>query len=219
MCACENNKRRLKTISLDYLERLKDAGVGEKSIVWVSHSMGGASFANSNRDYMLKISFTGLIVKYIINLALASNDPKIRQIGENSHGVVFLGVPHRGSIIAKLSQQASVLWPTVEVKDLEENSKELLKLNDEFLDNVLRKKSAMEIVSIAEGTSTKIFQNIKLHIVPITSAYLGYGDFYISQENHLNLSKPLSQNSFLYLTVVNLIKKILKQQQKVDESR
>lgn len=150
-------------------------------------------------------------------MALASDDPKIRQIGENSHGVVFLGVPHRGSSIAKLSQQASVLWPTVEVKDLEENAPELLKLNDKFLENIMHMKTPMEVISIVEGTSTRIFQNIKLHVVPISSAYLGYGDFYISQENHLNLSKPLSQNSFLYLTVVNLIEKILKQQTKVSE--
>lgn len=154
----------------------------------------------------------GLIVKYIVNLALASDDPKIRQIGENSRGVIFLGVPHRGSMIAKLSERASVLWPTVEVKDLEENSKELLKLNEQFLENIMHMKQPMEVVSIAEGTSTRIFQNIKLHVVPISSAYLGYGDFYISQENHLNLSKPLSQNSFLYLTVLNMIEKILKQQ-------
>lgn len=78
-------------------------------------------------------------------------------------------------------------------------------------------KTPMEVVSIVEGTSTRIFQNIKLHVVPISSAYLGYGDFFISQENHLNLSKPLSQNSFLYLTVVNLIEKILKQQTKARE--
>jgi protein SERAC1 len=152
----------------------------------------------------------GLIVKYIINLALANDDPKIRQIGENSRGIVFLGVPHRGSSIAKLSQQTSVLWPTVEVKDLEENSKELLNLNQQFLDNLMKAKEPLEVVSIAEGTSTKIFQNIKLLVVPINSSYLGYGDFYISQENHLNLSKPLSQNSFLYLTIVNMIEKILK---------
>lgn len=155
--------------------------------------------------------YAGLIVKYIINMALASEDPKIRKIGENSRGIVFLGVPHRGSSIAKLSQQTSVLWPTVEVKDLEENSKELLKLHEEFLENLMNMKNPMEVVSIVEGTSTRIFQNLKLHVVPISSAYLGYGDFYISQENHLNLSKPLSQNSFLYLTIVNMIEKILKQ--------
>jgi triacylglycerol esterase/lipase EstA (alpha/beta hydrolase family) len=181
---------------MDYLERLKDAGIGERGVMWVCHSMGG------------------LIVKYIINLALSSDDPKIRQIGENSRGIVFLGVPHRGSIVAKLSHQTTLLWPTVEVKDLEENSKELLKLNEQFLDNVLNMKTPVEVVSIAEGASTKIFQNIKLHVVPITSSYLGFGDFYISHENHLNLSKPLSQNSFIYLTVVNMIEKILKQTKK-----
>lgn len=181
---------------MDYLERLKDAGIGQRGTVWVCHSMGG------------------LIVKYIINLALSSDDPKIRQIGENSRGIIFLGTPHRGSIIAKLTQKTSLFWPTVEVKDLEENSKELLKLNEEFLDNLMNMKTPIEVVSIAEGASTKIFQNIHLHVVPISSAYLGYGDFYISHENHLNLSKPLSQNSFLYLTVVNMIEKILKEEKK-----
>ena len=71
-------------------------------------------------------------------------------------------------------------------------------------------KEPVEIVSIAEGTAMKVFQNIKMIVVPLTSAYLGYGDFYVSNENHLNLSKPLSQNSFIYLTVSHVIEKILK---------
>lgn len=179
---------------MDYLERLKDAGIGQREIVWVCHSMGG------------------LIVKYIVNLALESNDPEIRKIGENSRAIFFLGCPHRGSKISKLSNQTSaILWPTVEVQDLEENSKELLKLNEQFLDNVMKMKNPTEIVSIAEGTTTKIFQNIKLHIVPISSAYLGYGDFFISHENHLNLSKPISQNSFIYTALVSMLEKILKE--------
>lgn len=154
----------------------------------------------------------GLIVKYIINLALASNDPQIKQIGENSRGIFFLGCPHRGSIISKLSNQTSaILWPTVEVQDLEENSPELLKLNDEFIQNLMSMKTPMEVVSIAEGTSTKIFQNIKLQVVPIGSAYLGYGDFFISHENHLNLSKPISQNSFIYTALVSMVEKVLRQ--------
>ncbi|KAL7031040.1 hypothetical protein ACKWTF_006878 [Chironomus riparius] len=198
VCSCEKNKRRLRNISMDYLERLKDAGIGQREIVWVCHSMGG------------------LIVKYIINLALSSDDPEIRKIGENSRGIFFLGCPHRGSKISKLSNQTSaILWPTVEVQDLEENSKELLKLNEQFLDNVMKMKNLTEIVSIAEGTTTKIFQNIKLHVVPISSAYLGYGDFYISHENHLNLSKPISQNSFIYTALVSMLEKILKQTKEI----
>lgn len=98
----------------------------------------------------------------------------------------------------------------IEVKDMEENSKELLKLNDEFLENI--KSSPVEIVSIAEGTPMKVFQNIKMIVVPLTSAYLGHGDFFVSNENHLNLSKPLSQNSFIYLTICSMLEKILKQQ-------
>lgn len=185
---------KLKNRSSDYLPRLADAGIGDgRPVVWVCHSMGG------------------LIVKGIINQALASNDPKTRRIGENTCGIIFLGTPHKGSSIAKYSQQTALLWPTIEVKDMEENSKELLKLNNEFLDNIAKMKLPVEIVSIAEGSPMRVLKNIKLIVVPLESAYLGYGECYVSNENHLNLSKPLSQNSFIYLTVVNMIEKILKQ--------
>jgi protein SERAC1 len=160
----------------------------------------------------------GLIVKGIINQALSSSDPKVRKIGENTKGIIFLGTPHRGSSIAKYSQQTGVLWPTIEVKDMEENSKELLKLNDEFLDNLVKLKNSVEVVSIAEGSSMKVFQNIKMIVVPLQSAYLGYGDFFVSNENHLNLSKPISQNSFIYLTVVNMINKILRKETTTNEN-
>lgn len=194
VCPCENDKLKLRNRSMDYLPRLAAAGVGDdRPVVWVCHSMGG------------------LIVKGIVNQALKSSDPKIRKIGENTKGIIFLGTPHRGSAIAKYSQQTALLWPTIEVKDMEENSKELLKLNDEFLKNIGSMKDPVEIVSIAEGSAMKVFQNIKLIVVPLESAYLGYGDFFVSNENHLNLSKPLSQNSFIYLTVVNMIEKILQQ--------
>lgn len=152
----------------------------------------------------------GLIVKGIINQALASDDPLVRKIGENTRGIIFLGTPHHGSSIAKYSQQTGVLWPSIEVTDMEENSKELKKLNNEFLENISKMKQPMEVISIAEGSGMKVFPNIKMIVVPLNSAYLGYGDFYVSNEDHLNLSKPVSQNSFIYLTVVNLISKILK---------
>lgn len=157
-----------------------------------------------------KFQMGGLIVKGIINQALASDDPLVRKIGENTRGIIFLGTPHHGSSIAKYSQQAGVLWPSIEVTEMDENSKELKKLNNEFLHNV-SKIQPIEVISIAEGSSMKVLPNIKLIVVPLNSAYLGYGDFYVSNENHLNLSKPISQNSFIYLTVVNLINKILKQ--------
>lgn len=202
VCPCENDKLKLKNRSMDYLPRLADAGVGDdRPVIWVCHSMGG------------------LIVKNIINQSLKSKDPKIRKIGENTKGIIFLGTPHRGSVIAKYSQQTALLWPTIEVKDMEENSKELLKLNDEFLKNISGMKDPVEIVSIAEGSAMKVFQNIKLIVVPLESAYLGYGDFYVSNENHLNLSKPLSQNSFIYLTVVNMIEKILAQREPQNEPK
>lgn len=195
ICPCEQNKMKLRNRSADFLPRLKSAGVGDgRPVVWVCHSMGG------------------LIVKGILNQALADKDEKVQDIAKNTRGIIFLGTPHKGSAIAKYSNQAQVLWPTIEVKDMEENSKDLLKLNKEFLENIMKLNTPIEITSIAEGSSMKVFQNIKMVVVPLSSAYLGYGDFYVSNENHLNLSKPISQNSFIYLTIVNMIEKILKQE-------
>lgn len=195
VCPCEQDNLKLKFRSTDYLQRLSSAGIGDgRPVVWVCHSMGG------------------LIVKHIINQSLESKDPQIRKIGESTAGIVFLGTPHRGSSIAKYSQQTALLWPTIEVKDMEENSKELLKLHDKFLENIVKLRQPVEIVSIAEGSPMKVFQNIKMIVVPMQSAFLGYGDFYVSNENHLNLSKPISQNSFIYLTVVNILEKLLAQQ-------
>lgn len=195
ICPCEAGNGKLNYRSKDYLPRLAAAGIGEgqRPVIWVCHSMGG------------------LIVKGIINQSLASKDPKIRKIGENTRGIIFLGTPHRGSSFAKYSQQTGLLWPTIEVKEMEENSKALLKLNDEFLWNLGKMKQPVEVISVAEGSAMKIL-NIKLTVVPLQSAFLGYGEFFVSNENHLNLSKPISQNSFIYLTVVNMIENILKQQ-------
>ncbi len=197
ICPCEKNRGKLVERSREFLEKLAQAKIGEnRPVIWVGHSMGG------------------LLIKYIFNQAMESEDPNVRRIGENTQGVMFLGTPHKGSSIAKLSQQTSaILWPTIEVQDLEENSKELLKMNEEFLENLKKLKTKVKIVSIAEGDTTKIQQiYMKLHIVTLDSAFLGVGDFFVSSENHLNLSKPVSRNSFIYTTIVKMLNKILADQ-------
>lgn len=91
VCPCEQNELKIRNRSADFLERLKSAGVGEsRPVVWVCHSMGG------------------LIVKGIINKALASSDEKIQNIAKSTRGIIFLGTPHRGSSIAKYSNQTQV---------------------------------------------------------------------------------------------------------------
>lgn len=126
---------------------------------------------------------------------------------------MFLGTPHKGSSMAKLSTQTAILWPTIEVKELEEKSSQLTKLHDEFLENMQKLTKPIKIISIAEGNTTKIV-GMNLQIVPIDSAFMGLGNFYVSSENHLNLSKPVTKESFLYTKIVKMIDQILNDDRK-----
>lgn len=189
-CPCEKYDGKLEKRAGEFLKKLARSNVGQdRPVVWVGHSMGG------------------LLIKSIMVQAAQSEDPAIRRIAENSHAVMFLGTPHRGSAIAKLKQHTSALvWPSVEVRELEENSTQLLHLNKTFLKAIASLKKKPEIVSICEGIPTELTSfKVPLHIVPESSARIDEGDFYITKEDHLSLSKPMCRQSFLYQRLISVI--------------
>lgn len=189
-CPCEKYDGKLEKRAGEFLKKLARSNVGQdRPVVWVGHSMGG------------------LLIKSIMVQAAQSDDPAIRRIAENSHAVMFLGTPHRGSAIAKLKQHTSALvWPSVEVRELEENSTQLLHLNKTFLKTITGLKKKPEIVSICEGNPTELTSfKVPLHIVPESSARIDEGDFYITKEDHLSLSKPMCRQSFLYQRLISVI--------------
>lgn len=189
-CPCEKYDGKLEKRAGEFLKKLARSNVGQdRPVVWVGHSMGG------------------LLIKSIMVQAAQSDDPAIRRIAENSHAVMFLGTPHRGSAIAKLKQHTSALvWPSVEVRELEENSTHLLHLNKTFLKTIAGLKKKPEIVSICEGIPTELTSfKVPLHIVPESSARIDEGDFYITKEDHLSLSKPMCRQSFLYQRLISVI--------------
>ena len=72
-------------------------------------------------------------------------------------------------------------------------------------------RKPVEIVSICEGTPT-ILTSFKfpLQIVSEESARIGTGDFYVTNDNHLGISKPICRHSFLYQRLVRIIDNSLK---------
>ncbi|XP_053684773.1 protein SERAC1 isoform X2 [Sabethes cyaneus] len=189
-CPCEKYDGKLEKRAMEFLKKLANSNVGQdRPVVWVGHSMGG------------------LLVKSIIVQAASSDDPAVRRIAHNSRAIMFLGTPHRGSSVAKLKQHTSALvWPSVEVRELEENSKQLLHLNKTFLKTITGFRRKPEIVSICEGRPT-VLTSFKLtfHIVPERSARIDEGDFYLTGDDHLNLSKPVCRQSFLYQRLIGAI--------------
>ncbi|XP_053680047.1 protein SERAC1 [Anopheles nili] len=190
-CPCEKYDGKLQKRAAEFLEKLAMSDVGQdRPIIWVGHSMGG------------------LLIKSIMVQALESPNPKVRRLAENSRVVMFLGTPHRGSGVAKLKQHTSALvWPSVEVQELEENSSQLLHLNKTFLRtlDVLGPRKP-KVITLCEGKATVLTSfKLAIHVVPESSARIDAGDFYLTSEDHLNLSKPMCRQSFLYQRLVGAI--------------
>ncbi|XP_029452522.1 protein SERAC1 isoform X2 [Rhinatrema bivittatum] len=187
-CPEESYRKSIAYRSNELLRKLKDAGVGDRPIIWVSHSMGGL-----------------LVKKMLLD---ASRSPELQAIVENTRGITFYSVPHHGSQLAEYSVSARyLLFPSVEVKELSKDSPALKKLNDEFL--TLTKDKNLKVLSFAETLPTRIGSMVKLHVVPMDSADLGIGDLIPVEVNHLNSCKPKKKDSFIYRRTLQFIRDAL----------
>ncbi|XP_068087959.1 protein SERAC1 [Hyperolius riggenbachi] len=183
-CPADSHRKSIAYRSTELLKKLKTAGVGERPIIWISHSMGG------------------LLVKKM--LVLASKDKDMHDLVKNTRGIAFYSVPHHGSRLAEYSVSARLLlFPSVEVKELSKDSPALKQLNEEFLE--FAKNKDFKVMSFAEKLPTHIGSMVKLHVVPLESADLGIGDLFPVQVNHLNVCKPKSKDSFIYQRTLQFI--------------
>ncbi|KAM9155749.1 protein SERAC1 isoform 3-T3 [Pangshura tecta] len=98
-CPIEDHRKSIAYRSNELLTKLRVAGVGDRPLVWVSHSMGGL-----------------LVKKMLVD---ASKNPEMDKIVNNTRGIIFYSVPHHGSQLAEYSMNARyLLFPSVEVKEL-----------------------------------------------------------------------------------------------------
>ncbi|KOB68706.1 Protein SERAC1 [Operophtera brumata] len=168
---------------------LVDAGVGRKNVpvVWLAHSMGG------------------LIVKQVLTEASESSDSMLKKLSENTKAIVFYSTPHKGSSLAAMPRAAAaVLWPSNDVRQLQENSPTLLKLHTAFLK--FADLYDWETISFAETMPTLITAfKVPVHFVESFSADLGRGVFYQLPLDHLSICKPATRQSILYTTVLDTI--------------
>ncbi|XP_040206885.1 protein SERAC1 isoform X2 [Rana temporaria] len=183
-CPADSNRKSMAYRSTELLSKLKTAGVGERPIIWVSHSMGGL-----------------LVKKMLVN---ASKDEGMHDLVKNTRGIAFYSVPHHGSRLAEYSVNARLLlFPSVEVKELSKDSPALKLLNEEF--HEFLKNKNFKVVNFAEKLPTRIGSMMKLHVVPVESADLGIGDLIPVDVNHLNICKPNSKGSFIYQHTLKFI--------------
>ncbi|KAM9840051.1 protein SERAC1 isoform 1-T1 [Aulostomus maculatus] len=175
-CPVENQRKSLAYRSQELLKKLKMAGVGERPVVWVAHSMGGL-----------------LVKKMLLD---ASEDPDMSGLLKNTKGILFYSVPHHGTFMAEYSVNVRyLLFPSIEVRELCKDSPALRNLNENFLN--MAKEKEIKVLSFAETLPTTIGPMIKILVVPAQSAHLGIGELIEVDVDHLNICKPEKKNSFL----------------------
>ncbi|KAG7508591.1 SERAC1 [Solea senegalensis] len=187
-CPAENQRKSLAYRSQELLKKLKLAGVGERPVVWVAHSMGGL-----------------LVKKMLLD---ASEDPDMQGLLKNTKGIMFYSVPHRGTSMAEYSVSVRyLLFPSVEVRELCKDSPALRNLNENFLN--MAKQREFKVLSFAETLPTNVGPMIKILVVPAQSANLGIGEIIKVDVDHLNICKPERKDSFLYKRSLQFIQEAL----------
>lgn len=188
-CPIEGKITTMSERSEEYVGKLITAGIGIRPTIWVCHSMGG------------------LLVKKMLVDEWKNGDKN--NICKNTRGIIFYSTPHRGSRVAVLTQTTKMLvWPSVEVQELREESPHLLQLHEEFL-NML-KEYPIEIVSFSETKPTLVTTlKVPFQFVTSNSADPGVGEFYEIAQDHLSICKPASRHSFLYQKLLSVLKQHL----------
>ncbi|XP_022977161.1 uncharacterized protein LOC111477319 isoform X1 [Cucurbita maxima] len=182
----------LQEVSSMLLDKLVAAGIGDRPVVFVTHSMGG------------------LVVKQMLYKAKKEN---IDNLVENTAGVVFYSCPHFGSKLADMPWRMGLVFrPAPTIGELRSGSPRLVELND-FLRH-LHKKGLIEVLSFCETKVTPIVEGyggwaFRMEIVPIESAYPGFGELVVLEStDHINSCKPLSRTDPSYTETLEFLQKL-----------
>ena len=186
-CPYGKKKRTLHARSAELLEKLQQAGIGQRPIIWIGHSMGG------------------LLIKKM--LLAADKNPAINDVVNKTIGIVFFSVPHKGSRLASMAASKLgniILFPSIEVTELVENSPPILTLHQHFRDLIFHKQ--IPLLSFGEGLPLHFPLGIKTQPVQPESSDPGFGQYKLMTDtDHLTICKPASRESPIYQAVLDFI--------------
>ncbi|KAK6854637.1 hypothetical protein PG995_009730 [Apiospora arundinis] len=149
--------------SRNLLNTMCDQLDSQLPIIFVAHSLGG------------------VIVKDALNQSAGATTDQTRQrLLENTHGIIFLGTPHRGSSSATYGRTAFrlsqfVAFQSANIKlitALERNSETLDRISTEFNESLAKNKN-INMWSYSEEREVR-FGVVGMHIVPPDSAKIGH---------------------------------------------
>uniref|UniRef100_A0A7R9V257 GPI inositol-deacylase n=1 Tax=Chlamydomonas euryale TaxID=1486919 RepID=A0A7R9V257_9CHLO len=177
-------------------QQLLAAGVGQRPIVFVCHSMGG------------------LLIKEVLAQALAEavheewmDARPHTQLIQNTFGVLFYATPHFGSNLAAMGWRLRSIpgapRPAPSLARLTPGP-HLLELNAVL--ESLHTQHGLRVVSMLEGKATEVAVLPRMYIVPEESGYPGFGErIVLVDDDHVQLCKPASRSAPGYVSVYSLV--------------
>lgn len=168
--------------AINLLALLQNQGIGERSLCFVAHSMGG------------------LLVKEML-LHAAEGRTDFASFATFTKGVVFLGTPHTGSGLTKVIDALGVVYRgTPAVEDLKRNSAHLRRLNDRYRDWVdearirhlvfFETRPTKGVWVVDQGSANPGLPRVRP--IPVDA-------------HHIDISKPSDRNSVVYGQVKRFI--------------
>jgi predicted alpha/beta hydrolase family esterase len=167
----------------NFLDDLENFGIGERPVVFVTHSMGG------------------LLVKKMLNAAKTFSRNKSKEaVLKSTQGIIFLSTPHLGSDVAQWVKSLAGFLTTVNVEELQAHAPQLRELDEWY------RQTVDEL-----GIQTKVYYETKptsgVLIVTASSANPGIKDVkpIAVEANHDSIAKPHPGDSKVYLGVKKFI--------------
>jgi pimeloyl-ACP methyl ester carboxylesterase len=162
-----------------FLARFEAAGIGDRPLVLIGHSLGG------------------LVIKQLLRHAHDLGNTYWKALVGNTRGVVFLSTPHSGSDLANYVQYVSkVLRPTVAAEELEAHHSRLRELNLWYRNNA-------PSLGIATDAYYETKTTYKFLVVDPSSADPGIAGVVPIpiERNHQDICKPTSRSDLVYCRV------------------
>ena len=170
----------------NFLDDLENFGIGERPIVFVTHSMGG------------------LLVKKMLNVMESFLEVESKKaVFQSTKGIVFLSTPHIGSDVARWTEAFASFF-TVNVRELIADNDELRRLDEWYRQKVdtlgVKTKVYYEteptkgIVIVTKSSANPSIRNVQ----PIAV-----------EADHDSIAKPKTKNNKVYLGVKKFIEECL----------
>jgi hypothetical protein len=163
--------------------------IGDRPIVFITHSMGG------------------LLVKQMIQHGLTLGDSRWKAITNQTRGVCFIATPHSGADLANYVKFLAKFLATIAVEDLKANAPQLRGLNEWYRNHAFSRFKT-EVYCEKKVTGWK---GLGVIVVDDRSADPGLpGVTPIPlDEDHLSICKPESRATLLYKRVLRFVKECL----------